>query len=263
MIRRVLAAINRLPIGERAVRCGGDRLYADTLDRYVAAVAWSRGWLAGRERAFIERTLGPGMVAVDVGANVGFHTLLMARCVGVTGRVHAIEPEPRNFRLLTRAVEEAGYRQVRLHRAAAARAAGRAPLYVAGDNRGDHRLTPAAEARAQVTVPTVVLDELLAEEARIDLVKIDVQGAEVEVLAGLANTLARRPPPHLLCELSPDLLARAGANGDAFFAPFRRAALGPHRLERDGTPVPISEEDAWRLASTAGYETLCFPRPGS
>jgi len=258
VIRRVLAAINRLPIGERAVRCGGDLLYADTLDRYVAAVAWSRGWLAGRERAFVERTLCPGMVAVDVGANVGFHTLLMARCVGPTGRVHAIEPEPRNFKLLTRAVEEAGHRQVRLHQAAAARTAGRVPLYVAADNRGDHRLTPAAEPRSQTTVTTVALDDLLAEEARVDLIKIDVQGAEVEVLAGLVRALARRPAPQLLCELSPDLLERAGADADAFFTPLRRAGLAPHRLERDGTPLPISEDEAWRLAESARYETLCF-----
>jgi FkbM family methyltransferase len=258
VIRRVLAAINRLPIGERAVRCGGDRLYADTLDRYVAAIAWSRGWLAAGERAFIERTLRAGMVVVDVGANVGFHTLLMARCVGATGRVHAVEPEPRNFKLLTRAIEEAGYRQVRLHRAAAARTAGRVPLYVAGDNRGDHRLTPAAEARAQVTVSTVPLDDLLADEARIDFIKIDVQGAEVEVLAGLARVLASRPPPRLLCELSPDLLARAGASADAFFGPLRRAGLTPHRLERDGTPRPLSEGEAWRRAASRGYETVCF-----
>ena len=198
------------------------------------------------------------MVAVDVGANVGFHTLVMARCVGATGRVHALEPEPRNFKLLTRAVEEAGYRQVRLHRAAAARATGRELLYVAGDNRGDHRLTPAAEARAHMPVATVALDDLLAEEPRIDLIKIDVQGAEVDVLAGLTRILSRRPPPELLCEVSPDLLARAGAGADAFFAPLQRAGLSPHRLERDGTPLPISEEDAWRLGASGGYETFCF-----
>jgi FkbM family methyltransferase len=198
------------------------------------------------------------MVGVDVGANIGFHTLLMARCVGPTGRVHAVEPEPRNFKLLTRAVEDAGYQQVRLHQAAAAQAAGRRLLYVAGDNRGDHRLAPAAETRAQVTVRTVALDDLLADESRIDFIKIDVQGAEVGVLAGLARILARQPPSWILCELSPDLLARAGASAADFFAPLRRAGLAPHRLERDGTPWPLSEGDAWRRAASRGYETVCF-----
>ncbi len=198
------------------------------------------------------------MVAVDVGANIGFHALVMARCVGSAGRVHAVEPEPRNFRLLARAVEEAGYRQVRLHQVAAARAAGRVPLYLAGGNRGDHRLSPAAEPRSHVTVMTVSLDDLLREEARIDLIKIDVQGAEVEVLAGLARILSGSPTPQLLCELTPDLLARVGADGDVFFAPLRRAGLAPHRLERDGTPLPISEGEAWRQAEAAGYATFCF-----
>jgi FkbM family methyltransferase len=262
VLRLLLGAVNRVPIGVRSIRCDGDRLYADSVDRWLAAVAWSRGWVAGRERALLQRTLRPGMVAVDVGSNIGFHTLLMARCVGPSGRVHALEPEPRNFGLLARAVEGAGYQHVRLHQVAAADAVGRGPLYVAGAHRGDHRLMPASEPRPRVMVATVTLDALLAGEDRVDLVKIDVQGAEVAVLAGLERTLERHRDLRILCECSPDLLTRAGADADAFFAALRRGGFGAHRLAHDGAAVPVSEDAAWRAALDAGYEMIYFARAG-
>src|SRR5206468_941885 len=138
--------------------------------------------LEGAERRLIVRAVKPGMVAVDVGANLGVHTLALARAVGPAGRVHALEPDPANFRLLARAVAEAGAAQVTLHRAAAAAQAGEIDLHLSPVNRGDHRLHPEAARRARLRVPVIVLDELLAGEPHVDFVKIDVQGAEVAVL---------------------------------------------------------------------------------
>jgi FkbM family methyltransferase len=260
VLERVLGALNRIPIGERAVRVGGARLYADSVDRWLAAVAWSAGWLAARERRFLERVLRPGAVAVDVGAYIVFHTLVMARLVGPSGRVHALEPEPRNFRLLARAVAEAGLTQVRLHEVAAAAGPGTLTLHVGAANRGDHRLAPAADARRRLTVRAVAVDALLAGEARVAVVKIDVQGAEVAALAGLGETLARHQGIRLLCELSPSLLARAGADRETFFAPLRAFGLRPHRLERGGTTVPVDEAAAWAAAARGGFETIVLAR---
>jgi len=256
LVQRLLAAINRLPIGERPIRFGADRLYADSLDRWVAAVAWSRGWRERRELELIARVVGAGMVAVDVGANIGCHTLTLARAVGATGRVHALEPDPRNFRLLERAVREAGLTQVRLHQAAASDRAGQMTLYLAAANRGDHRLVAAEEARERVVVAARPLDDLLASEPRVDFLKIDVQGSEVVVLRGLRETLARNPGLTMLCELSPDLLLRAGVGAEDFFAPLRTAGLRPHRLIGNGDPAPVSEPDAWSAAESSGYETI-------
>jgi FkbM family methyltransferase len=258
VLDRVLGFLNRLPIGERAVRYEGKRLYADSLDRYVAAIGWARGWMAHRERALLEATLWRGMVAVDVGANIGFQTLTMARCVGATGRVHSIEPDPRNFRLLRRAVTEAGYDHVRLHELAASNTSGRVTLHLAAANRGDHRLAPAAGARQQVTVEAAPLDDLLADEPRVDFIKIDVQGAEVAVLGGLAWTLCRTPRPKLLCELSPALLREAGADAEAFFGPLREIGFRAHRIRQDGAVLPVSPEEAWAAAESSpnGYDMI-------
>jgi FkbM family methyltransferase len=257
-VQRLLAALNRLPIGVRAVRFGEDRLYADSLDRWIAATAWRLGWLEGGERALIRRDVRPGMVAIDVGANLGCHTLTLARAVGPGGRVHALEPDPRNFRMLERAVTAAGLAQVRLHRAAATATPGEAILHLGGANRGDHRLGAGGGRRATVRVAGVVLDDLLAGEARVDFVKIDVQGAEVGVLRGLARTLARSPGVRVLCELSPALLADAGHDATAFFAPLAAAGLRPHLLGRGGAVAPVTPEAAWAAAVRAGYVNLYF-----
>ena len=192
-LERLLAALNRVPIGERAVRVDGERLYAASPDRWLAALAWKTGLLEGAERRMIAREVKPGMVAVDVGANLGVHTLALARAVGPAGRVHALEPDPSNFRLLARAVAEARAAQVTLHRAAAAAQAGEMDLHLSAVNRGDHRLHPEAARRTRLRVPAVVLDDLLAGEPHVDFVKIDVQGAEVAVLRGLERTHASLP----------------------------------------------------------------------
>src|SRR5262249_53499009 len=143
-----LGALNRLPIGQRSVRIGSDRLFAASLDRYVAALAWKFGWLQRDERELIRHEVRPGMVTVDVGANVGFHTLALARQVGDSGRVYAIEPDPGNFRLLSAAVRRSKLRQVRLCAAAAADRAGSLRLFLSPTNCGDHRVVPSEERRA-------------------------------------------------------------------------------------------------------------------
>jgi FkbM family methyltransferase len=259
---RLLGPLNRVPIGERRVRIDGMPLYADSLDRWVAALGWRWGWLARREALFRDRALQPGMVAVDVGANLGFHTLGMARRVGPTGRVHAFEPDPHHFRLLARAVKESGCTQVVLHEAAASDRAGTAHLYLASANRGDNRLVAAEESRARIAIRTVAVDEVLAPESRVDLIKIDAQGAEVEVLRGLAETLRTRAV-RLLCELSPSLLARAGHDREAFFGPLRALGYAVYALAADGSVVATSEDAAWAAAVAGGHDMIVLSRPAT
>ncbi len=260
VLERLFGALNRVPVGERRVVIGGMALYADSLDRWVAALGWRHGWIAHREALFRDRVLGPGMVAVDVGANLGFHTLGMARRVGPTGRVHAFEPDPHHFRLLARAVAESGCTNVELHEAAVSDTAGTAQLFLAAANRGDNRLVAAAESRAHVSVRTVPVDDVVAPEPRVDLIKIDAQGAEVEVLRGMRATLRDRAGVRLLVELSPGLLARAGHDREAFFAPLREAGFAPERLCADGSTVPTTEDAAWAAAVASGHDMIVISR---
>ncbi|MGH7787985.1 MAG: FkbM family methyltransferase, partial [Candidatus Binatia bacterium] len=221
LLRRQWRALRRRPIGLRAVAVGPDRVFADSVDRYVAALAWKLGLRDGPARRLIGREVQAGMVAVDVGANLGWYSLALARRVGAEGRVYAIEPEPGNVELLTRALGGGRLPQVEIRQVAAADYSGWMTLYLGESDRGDHRIFPAAGERRRLTVRAVSLDDLLAAAPRVDLIKLSVQGAEVSVLRGLRQTLARQPDLRLLCSVAPALLARAGAGADALFGPLR------------------------------------------
>jgi FkbM family methyltransferase len=259
-LRCYLDRLRGRDIGIRFVTVGGDRLFVDSPDRYAAALAWKLGWRDGAARRLIGREVGPGMVAVDVGANIGWYTLALARRVGAGGRVVALEPEARCFELLRRAVGGGRCSQVEPRQIAAGDYSGWTTLYVSDTDQGDHRVIPAPEERRQQTVRAVNLDDLLADAPRIEFVKLAVQGAEVAVLRGMRRTLACHPDLRLLCAVSPALLERAGAAADALFEPLRDAGLVPHHLRHNGTAEPIHPAAAWSLARVTGSAMLYFRR---
>jgi FkbM family methyltransferase len=256
--RRLATFLDPYFAGESAVRVGGDDVYVEGGDRALVALGWKLGVLARRQRAVIARVAEPGSVAVDVGAHIGLTTLALARKVGGRGRVYALEPEASNFRLLSRTVGEAGLAQVETRQVAAADHSGWMTLYLAAGDRADHRILPAEEERALVTVRAVSVDDLVAEEERVGLVVVDVRGAESSVVRGMRTTLSRRPAPKLLCAVSPALLRRAGVGRDAFFDPLREADLVPHRIEPHGSIEPISPAAAWALAESVGSLPIYF-----
>lgn len=128
--------------------------------------------------------------AVDVGAHVGNHTLYFSRMLGL--RTVSFEPNPRTFALLEANVRDNGVEAMcRLRNAAVGAAAGRAHAIAAADgNSGMSRV----ESDAAGEVPLLCLDDELAGEARIDLIKIDVEGWELDVLRGAARLIARHRP---------------------------------------------------------------------
>lgn len=191
---------------EQVALANGDYLYVGPDDAIIgAAVKAHRDYephVAGR----LGDLLGPGMTLVDVGASFGYYTVLGARLVGPAGRVVACEPGPQNVSLLLLNVESHQLGNVVVHPVAASDRAGALCYYGSGGNgqvssfSGD----PSELASAEL-VPARPIDELLGAEHRVDVMKIDVEGAEGRVLAGAQRILARDHPA-LLLELSPPAL---------------------------------------------------------
>lgn len=151
------------------------------------------------ELGFVRSWLEPGMVFVDVGAHYGIYTLVAARCVGAGGAVLAFEPDPRNFLVLKENVRRNGARNVRLFRVALADSDGHRDLVLGqgydamSSFYGPRELADTGSVRM---VPTRVLDGVLSEAGlkRLDLVKVDAEGAEPLVLGGALGSLARWRP---------------------------------------------------------------------
>jgi FkbM family methyltransferase len=141
-----------------------------------------------------------GGVAVDAGAFIGRHTLAYARAVGPQGRVVAVEPLPANFRLLSRNVERNGYRQVACVRCALGREEGTAQLSY---ERETSTASLVRDLPHKISVIQHTLGHVLQELgiSRIDLLKLDVEGAEGAVLEGSLPVLAASPHALLVIEV--------------------------------------------------------------
>lgn len=153
-----------------------------------------------------------GRICIDVGANIGVHTLPLASLVGPAGRVFAFEPDNLNFALLKKNLAENGIMNVEAIQAAAGAAAGTGSLKRSDWNYGDHRLRSVRDGKGEIRI--VPLDDVLETVAAgsVKFIKIDVQGYEAAVLRGARYTLARNPGAIVLLELSPALLREAGSS---------------------------------------------------
>jgi FkbM family methyltransferase len=180
------------------------------------------------EFAFLDRVLEAGMVFVDVGANDGYYTLFAARRVGPGGRVVAIEPSSRERAHLERNLARNGIDNVEIVPAALGAAAGHADLHLAhGAHTGHNTLGSFAhddvvpDSLERVTLDT--LDAVVARLGlpRVDVVKIDVEGAEAGVIAG-ARTVLTTMRPVLMMELSDSALRAQGSSEASLLATLQR-----------------------------------------
>lgn len=193
--------------------------------------------------ALLPRLCPPGAVFVDVGANFGYFTCLLAARLGrETGsRVIAIEPNPDLLRLLRVNVDiNWSGAPVRIEPLAVADTFGEMVLTIPDDCSANGTLAPIeAVGRTLRThrVPVVRLDDLLRDEPRVDLVKIDVEGFEPAVLRGAPETLAR-PGVRLVLEWSAPQLRAAGF--DPMEAPALLEAAGFRIFDAEAGPDPAS-----------------------
>lgn len=148
------------------------------------------------------RLASKNSVAIDVGANIGAHTLTMARCVGPGGRVLAFEPNPIVRTVLEQNLHLNGIKHVSVFDCALGSQAGSLPLRVPKrdseefSNLGLASLVALETPHDLINVDIRTLDDVLEAEQveRVDVIKIDVQGYEMETLRGMRECLARHRP---------------------------------------------------------------------
>jgi len=206
------------------------------------------------EEAYICRALHGGQIAVDIGANVGLITLLMARAVGRSGRVFAFEPGPRAFRFLQMNVELNGYEHIVLENVAVCDRVGQADLQVCLGGESDNRLSgvEADENQyARVRVKTTTIDQYLRGQ-RVDLIKMDIQGSEFVALKGMRETAAANPGLQIITEYGPGWLQAANVSPNDFFNLIGSMRFDIFDLSEDGEERHVDRE--W-LASNVGGGT--------
>jgi len=192
------------------------------------------------ETAVVHRLLKPGMRVVDLGANIGYYSCLMARAVGKEGHVWAFEPDPDNFAILQRNLKLNGLTQVEARQMAATSEPGTLRLYRSASNRGDNRIYDDGSGRPMVEVDAGPVDAVVPAELTIDFVKADIQGAEAHAFAGMRALLARSPAAILLFEYWPEAMEEAGSDPEQFLRELQQLGFAFHLLEGDqGSNAPV------------------------
>ena len=164
------------------------------------------------EAKIMEEKIEIGNIVVDVGANIGLHTLNMARIVGNAGQVFAFEPDPSNFEILKKNAKINNYKNIILEQKAVGDKHGRTTLYQS-DHPGKHRIFPQTEqAKSQVQVELTNLDNYFDSDMidKINFIKIDVEGLEFNVLKGMKNILKNSKKIKILFEFMPENTMEAG-----------------------------------------------------
>jgi FkbM family methyltransferase len=201
--------------------------------RILLADAPADGLEPGTTR-IIRRLLRPGMTAVDVGANVGALTLTCARAVGPTGTVYSFEPEPAFADLLAKAFDLNGVPWVELRRSAASSSNGKASFHVSPIG-GHSSLYPLStdEQRSEtlIEVETCTLDDALGAHRKVDLIKMDVEGAELDVLAGMQQLVSSNPDLVIVAEFGRSHLKNQGLSADGWLDRFRSSGFAIYAID--------------------------------
>lgn len=259
-VRRMLGAVDQQTVWSPVVvRFGPDDLervdvdgavlVLDRADASVSVQIRHDGHYEPYLSAVLDGLLGTGDVFVDVGANVGYHTVRAARSVGDGGRVLAVEANPENARLLALTVAANDFEHVDVLPIALGDRAGSVHF---GSHIGSNGGFAAGGLEALSSgrgtmVPSIPLDDLRLD--RLDVMKIDVEGAESIVIAGALDTIARLRPA-IVMEFSCEMTQRVGGiTPQAHLDRIVDLGYTLHLIDRNGgPPIPV-ESPAALLAS--------------
>jgi FkbM family methyltransferase len=198
--------------------------------------------------------LQPGMVVVDVGANVGYFSLLSADQVGPTGMVYAFEPEPVNHSLLQKNIDLNAYSNILAMQMAVSNTSGCIEFFLSELDSGSHSIYQegARGVADKLSVTSTTLDSFLEELGwpNIDLVKIDVEGAELAVLEGMESSIQRSSCLTLILEYCPFLLQSAGLNPSDLLDKLTSLGFQTHIIDDKNGVLPLDEVDSSAITAS-------------
>lgn len=190
------------PKGLVLVNVQGNKMYVNPNDRGIAPMLLMDGVMEKYDTELFKKMVKEGMIVVDIGANVGYFTLIAAKLVGKSGIVYAFEPEPTNYELLCKNIEVNGYTNVIPIQKAVSNRNGKAKIWCdkinfaspsfSRDNVLVFLKDNILEKNSFVEVETITLDEFLkntVRNAKVDIIKIDVEGAEGLIIDGAKQAL--------------------------------------------------------------------------
>ncbi|HLD72463.1 MAG TPA: FkbM family methyltransferase [Candidatus Nanoarchaeia archaeon] len=191
----------------------GDKIFLDPDDSMRLS---TRGYYEPFITQLIKKIVKKGDIVVDIGAHIGYYTLILAKLVGEQGKVYAFEADPANFALLKRNVGINGYKNVIMEQKAVSNSSGKVKLYL-GKERSTHHSIRKNKYSGEdyVSVETIRLDDYF-KDISIHFAKIDIEGGEFEALSGMPLLLKRSKSFQIITEMVPIFLEQIKLTPEQF-----------------------------------------------
>ena len=160
----------------------------------------------------VKKEIQKGDIVIDIGANIGYYTLIFSKLVGNTGKVYAFEPDPTNFELLKKNIEVNGHTNVILEQKALSNKNGKMKLELNKENTAGHHLVlNNKNINDSIEVDVVTLDDYFQEiGTKIDFIKMDIEGGETNAILGMKKLFDSNKNLKLITEYNPQAINNMG-----------------------------------------------------
>jgi len=188
----------------------GSKMFLDPGDSLDLSINGVYGEL---DTKIIREEIHEGDIVIDVGANIGYYTLIFAQLVGKSGKVIAFEPESKNFEILKKNVEINNYNNVILEPKIVSEKCGKMKLYVSDSDIVGHRIQKMGTLKNFIEVESVTLDDYMEKlnlDKKVNFIKIDVEGAEPKVLEGSNKILEKNDQLKIFTEFNREVVKKYG-----------------------------------------------------
>lgn len=239
----------------------GQKYYAHSLDRMVALIFLKYKINEEMETSLLKKMIKKNWRVIDIGANIGYYTILLGKLVGDKGEVYAFEPDKDNVSTLSTNVLANNFNNIKVIEGAISDNTGTTKLYVSKENNGDHRTYNNGEKRKSYDVNSYSLDSFFSTKKRIDFIKIDIQGSEMQAFLGMKNILKNNPNIIIICEFWPEGLLKAGYTPLQFLTFIKKLGFKISYFDKNqGARVQASTKELLHVCSVSNYTNLLLHR---
>ena len=195
---------------------------------------------------FLKTILKKGMNVINIGANVGYFTLLAAREVGPQGKVFAFEPFPQTVEILKKNVNSNCYKNIKIIPKAVSDKS--EPSYLSLKSDSAHNFVTSSNSEYDsIEIDMTTIDDYFDEDIKIDLLLMDAEGYESKILDGMQNTLKKNPKMKIITEYNPYTLELAGTLGESFLDKIENLGFQIQIITDDKIPQKYIKDDILKI----------------
>jgi len=223
---------------------GLPKSYIKTFQAYILSSSWEE-----LTTEMFKKVVKEGDTVLDLGANLGYFTLLAARLVGEKGRVYAFEPEPTNYSLLLKNIELNGYSNVVAVQKAVSDVKGKVKFFLDSRDTGAHTIYQSGDRKKYIEIEAVTLDDFLKDENhRVNVIKMDIEGAELAALSGMQQIIRESDNLKIFAEFHLPAIASSGISPQEFISRlmedyhFSILAIGDYARDKKYSEINDADE---------------------